>query len=200
MEQEISSFHNDPLLTRPPFVLYLSLFFLLVCIHSLGAKYFVFSYPIVPGVSSFYLIIAVMIVCALWFGIIGIFAAYCGCVIGAGILSGLPLNVSLYWSLADLWQVCIPYLAFRFFRANILLSNRFDMMIFIIFGVFVNNFIGAVWGAYTLEYGGIITSGQIQSTIFGWFIVNSIVSGILVPVLLVFATPWMKSHELYSGV
>ena len=185
--------------TRPSFVIYLSLFFLLVCINSLGAKYFVFSYPIVTGVSSFYLIVAFMIVFALWFGIWGILAAYVGCVIGAGILSGLPADVSLSWSFADLWQALIPYVAFRYFHADPALSTRRDLMIFLIFGVMINNIAGAVWGSYTLAYGGIIETSQIMMTLIGWFLVNLAVCGILAPFILITVTPWMKTQELYMG-
>ncbi|PWR76254.1 hypothetical protein ACKUB1_13035 [Methanospirillum stamsii] len=199
MEQDFSCC-SSPVLARPPFIIYLSLFFLLVCIQTLGARYFVFSYPVVPGVSAFYLIVAIMIVCALWFGVIGICAAYFGCVIGAGMLSGLPFSVSLYWSFADLWQVLIPYLAFRHFHVHTALISRRDIGIFIISCVIINNLIGAVWGAYTLEIGGIISHAQVAGTIFRWFVTNSVVCGILVPVLLVFVTPWMKTHELYLGV
>ncbi len=96
-----------------PFFLHLAVFFLLVCINALVAKFVVFSFTIAPGVSSFYLVVAVMVVTTLWFGMYGAVAAYAGCYIGAGILSGLPPDVSLYWSLADFWQVLIPLLAFR---------------------------------------------------------------------------------------
>lgn len=200
MKHELWYDQDDVGISRPPLLIYLSLFLLLVLIHSLGARYFVFSYPIVPGVSSLYLIVALMIVCALWFGILGILAAYFGCLIGAGILSGLPVGVSLYWSFADLWQVLIPYLAFRYFHASPTLNNRSDIMVLIIFGVLINNFLGAVWGGYTLEFGGIIAHSQVSGTIFRWFIINSLVSGLLVPVLLVFGTPWMKKQELYLGI
>lgn len=151
------------------------------------------------GVSSFYLIVAFMIVFALWFGIWGVLAAYTGCVIGAGVLSGLPVDVSLYWSFADLWQALIPYVAFRYFHADPALSTRRDLMIFFIFGVMINNIAGAVWGSYTLAYGGIIEISQIMMTMIGWFLVNLAVCSILSPIILIFVTPWIKTQELYMG-
>lgn len=45
---------------------------------------------------------AFMIAFALWFGGWGVLAAYIGCFIGTGMLMGLPVEVNLYWSLADL--------------------------------------------------------------------------------------------------
>lgn len=187
------------IVTRPPIIISLSLFFLLVCIHSLGAKYFVFSYPIVPGVSSFYLVVAFMIVCALWFGIWGVLAAYVGCVIGAGILSGLPLDVSLYWSFADFWQALIPFVACMRFHTDPSLPTKYDLLIFILFGVILNNLAGAVWGSCTLAISGIISPEQIMETMYGWFLVNVAVCIVLCPFLLVFLTPWMKTQEVYQG-
>jgi hypothetical protein len=52
MKQGARTYHSDAS-EKPPFILYLSLFFLLVCINALAAKYFVFSYPIVPGYPRF---------------------------------------------------------------------------------------------------------------------------------------------------
>ncbi|HOJ95497.1 MAG TPA: hypothetical protein PK024_01455 [Methanospirillum sp.] len=198
MKHETSDRHSG-IFIGPHFIIYLALFFLLVCINSLGAKYFVFSYPIVPGVSAFYLIVAFMVVFALWFGIWGVLAAYAGCVIGAGVLSGLPADVSLYWSLADLWQVLIPFLAFRFFHADPVLKSWRDRTIFFISGVVLNNIAGALWGSYTLVFGGFAEADQVTMIMTGWFFGNAVVCGVIAPIILMYVTPWMKNHELYMG-
>ncbi len=198
MKQGARTYHSDAS-EKPPFILYLSLFFLLVCINALAAKYFVFSYPIVPGVSSFYLVVACMIAFALWFGMWGVLAAYVGCVIGAGVLSGLPIEVALYWSVADLWQAWIPYVAFRYFHADPALRTWHDFRAYLIFGVILNNVAGAVWGSYTLVYGGIIDPEQVSMVLTGWLLGNVVVCVLLTPLLLVFITPWIKTHELYAG-
>lgn len=98
---------------QPPFFLYLGLFFLLLCINALLARFAVFSLNAAPGISSFYIVVALMVVFALWFGMWGAMAAYAGCFVGAGLLSGIPEDVDLIWSLADFWQVlifacCVP--------------------------------------------------------------------------------------------
>lgn len=54
----------------------------------------------VPGVSALYFAVAFMIAFTLWFGAWGAIAAYIGCFIGAG-LGYVPLDVNLYWSLAN---------------------------------------------------------------------------------------------------
>ncbi len=73
-------------------------------------------------------------------------AAYAGCFIGAGLLSGISADVSLFWSLADFWQVLIPLVAFRYFGADPALTSRRDLVIALFFGVLLNNLCGAVWG------------------------------------------------------
>ncbi|RJS78776.1 hypothetical protein CW713_09050 [Methanophagales archaeon] len=61
-------------------------------------------------------------------------------------LGGVPLNINLYWSLANLWQVLIPLIAFKRFDADIGLRTRRDFLIFLIFGWLLNNLVGASWG------------------------------------------------------
>ena len=75
-----------------------------------------------------------MIAFTLWFGVWGAVAAYVGCVIGAGIPAGLPLSVNLYWSLADLWQVLIPLIAFALLKADVGLRTKRDFAVFLTFG------------------------------------------------------------------
>src|SRR5512137_551510 len=118
-----------------PVYLRIALFFLLVVSNVLVAKYVVFSFSIAPGVSFFYTVVALMIVTTLWFGMYGAVAAYAGCYIGAGILSGLPMDVSLYWSLADFWQVIIPLIAFRLLKADPSLRSSRDLGILVVFGI-----------------------------------------------------------------
>jgi hypothetical protein len=182
---------------KVPFFLHMALFILLVCINALVAKFVVFSFTIAPGVSSFYLVVAVMIVTTLWFGIYGAVAAYAGCYIGAGILSGLPPDVSLYWSFADLWEVLIPLLAFRMLRANPSLESTRDLGILVVFGIVLNNLAGALWGSATLALAGSIRWGEIPPVFTGWLIGNLVVCIVLVPLVLRFLTPIIREHELF---
>ena len=180
-----------------PLPLYIALFFLLICINALVAKFVVFTFEIAPGVSLFYIVVASMIVFTLWFGLWGAGAAYIGCFIGAGLLSGIPWDISLYWSLADLIQVLVPLIAFRYTRADIALSNIRDLGILILSGVLINNLAGAAWGTLTLAWGGIIPSGEIISTVTRWWLGNAIVCAILLPLVLRVMTPVIRNHELF---
>jgi hypothetical protein len=180
-----------------PFFLYVALFFLLLCINALVAKFVVFSFAVAPGVSSIYIVVALMIVFTLWFGIYGAAAAYAGCYIGAGILSGLPPDVSLYWSLADLWQVLIPLIAFRTLGCDPALRNWRDAGALLVFGIVLNNLAGAAWGSVALAVAGKIPWDGIPSLFSGWFIGNVIVCLVLVPGMLYILTPAIEEHELF---
>jgi hypothetical protein len=182
---------------KVPFYLRIVLFFLLVCCNVLVAKYVVFSFSIAPGVSLFYAVVALMIVTTLWFGMYGALAAYAGCYIGAGILSGLPPDVSLYWSLADFWQVLIPLVAFRVLKADPSLRSTRDLGILVVFGIILNNVAGALWGSVTLAAPGIIPWAEVPSVFFGWLIGNIVVCIVLVPLALYFLTPMVREHQLF---
>jgi hypothetical protein len=180
-----------------PVYLRIALFFLLVISNVLVAKYVVFSFSIAPGVSFFYTVVALMIVTTLWFGMYGAIAAYAGCYIGAGILSGLPPGVSLYWSLADFWQVIIPLIAFRVLKADPSLRSTRDFGILVVFGILLNNVAGALWGSVALAIPGIIAWAEVPSVFFGWLVGNIVVCIALVPLALYFLTPSIKNHYLF---
>ena len=182
---------------KAPFALYIALFFLLICINSLVAKFMVFSFPISPGVSSFYIVVVCMIVFSLWFGLWGAMAAYIGCFIGAGLLSNIPMDVCIYWSFADFFEAIIPLLAFRILHANLLIVSWRDAGIFLVFGVILNNFIGAMVGSISLAFGGIISSSEIYPAFFGWLFGNWIVCILLIPPVLRLITPVLSDHGLF---
>jgi integral membrane sensor domain MASE1 len=182
---------------HPPFALYLGLFFLLACINALLAKFAVFSFAVGPGISSFYIVVALMVVFVLWFGMWGGIAAYAGCFIGAGVLSGIPPEVSLFWSFADFWQVIIPLAAFRMLHADPALKSRRDLIILLLFGVVLNNLVGAIWGSATLALGGVIPWSGIASAFSAWWLGNTIVCLVLLPVILWIFTPVVRNHELF---
>jgi hypothetical protein len=182
---------------HPPFPVYLGLFFLLVCINALVAKFVVFSFALSPGISLFYIVVPLMVVFALWFGMWGAMAAYAGCFIGAGLLSGIPPEVNLFWSLADFWQVLIPLVAFRTLHADTALSGRRDLAIVLVFGILLNNLCGALWGILTLAIGGVIPWDGVTSAFSIWFAGNCIVCLVLVPTILYVFTPIVRAHELF---
>jgi hypothetical protein len=181
---------------KHPFYVYLIILFLVSLLNTLLSRFAVIMWEIAPGVSALYFAVALMIPLALWFGAWGAIAAYIGCVIGAG-LTGMPLTVNLYWSLADLWQVLIPLLAFKLSKVDPALNTGKGLVYFLVFGWFLNNFVGAVWGSAMLAAGGVISGDAILKTFAGWFGGNLIVTILISPALLKYATPHIRKTGFY---
>ena len=173
-----------------PLYTYVAILVVLIIINSLLAAFGEIHYPKAPGGVGLCLAVAFMIAFALWFGAWGAIAAFAGCFIGyAGVLGGLPLDVNLYWSLANLWQVLIPLIAFKRFDADIGLRTRRDFLIFLIFGWLLNNLVGASWGASMVAIGGLVSWNDVSGIFTGWFIGNLIVTIVITTLLLRYITP-----------
>jgi hypothetical protein len=184
--------------TQKPTYTFLILLIALILINTVLARFAVIAVPLgnVPGVSSLYFAVAVMILFSLWFGGYGAVAAYVGTFIGAGVLSGMPPAVVWYWSLAGLWQVLIPLVALRMLDGDVRLGKRRDIIIFIIFGILVNNAFGALWGAVTLALGNEIAWAQVSPAFFAWFIGNAIITALVVPLALRYVTPKIEKSKV----
>lgn len=176
---------------------YLIILVIIIIINSLLARFAVLTWQIAPGISGLYFAVAFMIAFTLWFGIWGAIAAYIGCFIGAGMTAGLPPGFNVYWSLADLWQVLIPLIAFKTLGADAGLRTKRDFLVFLIFGLVLNNLVGAGWGAGTLAVGGIISWNNTPDEFIGWLIGNLIVTIAVTPLLLRYITPLIKKSGVY---
>jgi integral membrane sensor domain MASE1 len=173
----------------------------LIVVNTLISRFCVIALPGgVAGVSALYFAVAFTILFTLWFGAYGAIAAYAGTLIGSGLLSGdpaIPPVVAIYWSIAGLLQVLIPLVAFRTFKVDPALENRRDWTLLLLFGVLINNIVGAAWGACTLAFGNVIASSQIGSVFFIWLIGNVIVTIIIIPLALRFGTPHIRKTKIF---
>jgi integral membrane sensor domain MASE1 len=149
------------------------------------------------GVSAIFFPVAIMLLFTFWFGAYGAISSYVGTFFGAGLLSGIPFDVSLYWAFASLWQVLIPLIAFRVFNVNVGIENSRDLFHLILFGVIINNVVGAAWGAYTLAAGQIIPASQFISTFSAWLIGNIVITLLVVPLALRYFTPKVRKSKLF---
>jgi hypothetical protein len=149
------------------------------------------------GVAMIYFPVAFMLLFTFWFGAYGAISSYVGTFFGAGLLSGIPFDVSIYWAFASLWQVLIPLIAFRVFDANVGIENSRDLFHLILFGVILNNVIGAAWGAYTLAAGHVITTTQVMGVFSTWLIGNIVITLLIVPVALRHFTPKIRKSKLF---
>ena len=173
----------------------------LIVVNTLIAWLCQFALPgSIGGISTLYIAVAFMILFTLWFGAYGAIAAYAGTFIGTGLLSTNPAlhgAVAIYWSIAGLLQVLIPLVALRTFEVDLSLANRRDWTLLLLFGVLINNIVGAAWGAYTLALGNVIKSSEIGSVFYLWLIGNIIVTIIIVPIALRHFTPKVQKSKLF---
>jgi hypothetical protein len=172
--------------------------FILIIVNTLLAWLSVRLLPVsADGVSIIYIAVAFMILFTLWFGAYGAIAAYVGTLLG-GILAtpGLQQHpeIALFWAVAGLIQVLIPLVAVRVFEVDLSMESRRDWTIVLLFGVLINNVIGAAWGAFALS---LITSGTMASIFSTWLIGNIIVTILIVPASLRFITGRVRRSKLY---
>jgi hypothetical protein len=154
--------------------------------------------PSLPtGVALIYIAVAFMLIFTLWFGMYGAIAAYVGSFLGAGLLSGLPATVAIYFSIASILQVLIPLIAFRIFDVNVDMESTRDLFHLILFGVILNNVIGAAWGSVALAIAGINEWSQVPFTFLVWFIGNVVVTIIIVPLVLRRCTPRVEKSKVF---
>ena len=150
------------------------------------------------GVAYIFPAIAFMILFTLWFGGYGAIAAYAGTLLGAGLLGSEILlknpQVAVIWAVAGLLQVLIPLVAVRSFEIDLTLENRRDVSLIILFGVVINNLIGAAWGAWTL---GLVEPGMMGNIFSTWLIGNVIVTILIVPIALRVFTPKLQKSRLF---
>jgi hypothetical protein len=149
------------------------------------------------GVVMLYFPVAFMLLFTFWFGAYGAISAYVGCFFGAGLLSGIPFEVSIFWAFANLWQVLIPLVAFRVFHANVGIENSRDLFHLVLFGIILNNIVGAAWGSYTLAAGHIIATTDLVTIFSTWLIGNIVITLLIVPVFLRHFTPMVRKSKLF---
>jgi hypothetical protein len=187
---------------REPTYSFVILTLVLIIIDTLLARLSVSIFPAGSfGVSIFYFAVAFMILFTLWFGAYGAIAAYIGTLIGSGLLSsgalqGHPL-VAIGWSVAGLLQVLIPLVAFRVFEVNVGMESSRDFFHLILFGVILNNVVGASWGAYVLAMGGIIQFSDVTGVFAAWLIGNVVITLLIVPLALLRLTPGVRKSKLF---
>jgi len=150
------------------------------------------------GIAYIFPAVAFMILFTLWYGAYGAIAAYVGTLVGSGLLAteALAKNpaIAVVWAVAGLLQVLIPLIAARSFEIDLTLENRRDVSLIILFGVVVNNLVGAAWGAVTL---GLVEPGAMGSIFSSWLIGNVIVTLLIVPIALNVFTPKIQKSRFF---
>ncbi|MHA1665508.1 MAG: hypothetical protein ACTSVW_06705 [Candidatus Njordarchaeales archaeon] len=164
------------------------------------AAFGVMTFPVVPGVAGIYPAIGFIVPFGIWGGIWAAIGAYIGCFIGAGIVGGVPLVINVYWSLADFWEAFIPAIGFKLFKGDPRLKDKRDWLLFLVFGVFLGNFVGGLWGSFTLAFpiSFIPMESVIWPTFVFWFVGNVFVTIVVSPFLLTGLTKYIERTMLYT--
>lgn len=174
--------------------------FILIIIDTILAWISIKLFPTVLGglVSPLFIAAAFMILFTLWFGGYGAIAAYAGTLVGSGLLVSDTLVqhplIAVVWALSGLLQVLIPLAAVRNFGVNLSMESPRDFTYVILFGVLINNLIGAVWATWTLS---LIEPLNMVSVFTAWLIGNAIVCLLIVPLALKMLTPTVEKHRLF---
>lgn len=157
----------------------------------------------IVSVSALFVAIGFGIPFAMWFGGWGLLIGYIGSFIGAGVLAGTPVLLTIPFALVDWIQLGIPLIAYR------TLSQRFGLdplgkdvytlkgfIFFLIFAVIVPNALGAFYGVTILRWGGLVPPDAYWPAITAWWIGNMIVTIIIAPILLRVLTPVIERFGL----
>ena len=184
---------------REPTYIFVILTFILILVNTILAYASAVLIPTnAAGIAYVFPAVAIMILFTLWFGGYGAFAAYVGTLVGSGVLvhENLAQNpqIAVLWAFSGLLQALIPLVAVRSFEVDLTLANRRDVTIVVLFGVIINNLIGAAWAAWSL---GLLTPENISSVFSTWLIGNVIVCLLIVLPGLKFLTPKAQGSRLF---
>lgn len=185
---------------REPTYIFVILTLILILIDTILAWLSTAIFPTVgiASISWLYIAVAFMILFTLWFGAYGAIAAYVGTLAGSGLMISESLSqhpeVAVVWALAGLFQVLIPLVAVRSFGVNPALEEPRDYTYILIFGVIVNNLVGAAWGVWTLHLAEPV---PFETAFPAWFIGNAVICILIVPLFLKLFTPVITKTRLY---
>jgi hypothetical protein len=190
----------NPPVTVPQLVAYA----LATGVYTVLAWVSIVSAPIqIPGVGGLFIAMGFGVPFALWFGGWGMVMGFIGTSIGAGILTGLPLPISLAFGVGDIilfGSLIVLYrsLAPRF-GVNPIGKDVFTLKGFIFFFIVGGNiphFLGAIYGTWLLYTVGFIPPDAVIVSFMGFWIGNVIVCTIVCPILLHLLGPVVERYGL----
>ena len=174
--------------------------FILILIDTLlaWASVTIFPSPAGGAASWLYIAVAFMILFTLWFGAYGAIAAYAGTLVGLGLLASDTLahnpEIAVFWAIAGLLQVLIPLAAVRSFDVNLSMESPRDYTYVLLFGVLINNLIGAAWSTWWISLAETVNMGAVFSS---WLVGDVIVCALIVPLALRHLTPRVRRSRLF---
>ncbi len=165
----------------------------------------VIATPYIAGIGFLYWAYPFFIVFTLWWGIWGIAGAYVGSVVGAGLMTGLPIIPALLFSIGDLVPAALVFILYRGYLAkhNIdplgkdITSNPKALGWFIFWVIGVTNIIGGLWAVWNLVQLGFVPAHAYWYGALIWIIGDSIVL-IMAPFISRGITPIVERYGLVN--
>jgi hypothetical protein len=143
------------------------------------------------GMSALYVAMGFLVPFCLWFSGWGLVIATLAGIIGAGILSGMPLGVALLFGPVDMVS-CLPILiAYRW------LAPKFGLdplgrdaytpkgfgFFFLVVSV-ITRIVSATYGIGVLYLFGLVPPDALPISLLGWFLGDMIVTVVIAPILM----------------
>ncbi len=178
----------NPPITVPQLVAYA----LATGVYTVLAWISVVSFPIqVPGVGGLFIAMGFGLPFAMWFGGWGLVMGFIGTSVGAGILAGLPLPVSLAFGVGDIILFGSLLLLYRGlakrFGVDPIGRDVFTRKGFIFFFIVAGNIphiLGGLYGVGLLWALGFIPQNLVVATFLGFWLTNVLVVVVIAPILL----------------
>jgi len=189
-------------ITTTQYVLYAVQIAVVILLSWLGAV----ATPVVgPGIGFLYWAYPFFVVFTLWWGLWGILGAFLGSVIGAGLLTGLPIIPSLGFSIGDLVPALLIFLLYRSYlqRAGVdplgkdILTSKKAAAWFAFWVMGVTNIIGGMWGVWVLVQLGFVPIHAYWIGAGLWILGDAIVL-LLAPFLSKYLTPIVERYGLIT--
>ncbi len=181
---------------RKPGTVHIAILALLIGVGAVAGTFGSLSVPLGYGVTGFWPGVAVQAVGSIWFGLWGVAAGFLFPFI-SNTLAGAPLYVSFAYLPSNLLQGLIPALVFKYMKLDPRLRTAKDYIMYIIFGVIINNILGALWAVTALQAIGLITVESVPLFFSGWTIGNGIPSLIFGIILLKALSPMVIRHKAF---
>lgn len=159
------------------------------------------------GVSTVYLAIGFIIPFGLWFGLWGIILCGYLAVFLGGSLGGTPMSSGVLTAWADVIQVIIPFIAYRWLAPKLGLDplgrdfftkgKWWKAWLFMyVFAVFPNNWLAATYNMNVLYWMGLVPQDVIKPAVIGWVLGDVWVISLIMPVLCYFVSPIVERAGL----
>jgi len=159
----------------------------------------------VPGVSAFFIAMGFGVPFTMWFGGWGMVMGFIGTTIGAGVLSGLPLPVSLAFGVGDIILFGSLHLLYRGLAPRFGVDpigrdvfTKRGILFFWIIAATIPHILCAIYGIGLLYLVGFVPQDLIVVTFFGFWISNMFVVMIISPFLLKLLGPVVERQGMTS--